>query len=314
MNIGKKLWDDYYSYYVGKHAFAMYPVMLRPKSRGQIRLKSADPLEHPLINPNYYDHPDDLESTVDAMEICIAVGLGSVYRSALNSQMFTRSMPGCEPWFDLNFINKLNNGTIKMWEYNSNVFNPTETALFRSGPQATRSKSDPDYLKFRKFLKCQAMMHTNTIYHPVRSPLCQLTLELSDITLRLNVNIVYWTQFINSLLCEQVGTCRMGPASDKRSVVDNRLRVLGVQGVRVADASIMPTIVSGNTNAPSIMIGERASDFIKLAYGASTNSHTKFTIPGYQQDTPEEEEEIDHTEDIISNFDYTLPGLGEIKF
>lgn len=107
----------------------------------------------------------------------------------------------------------------------------------------------------------------------------------------------------------------MGPAGDPRSVVDNKLRLLGgVQGVRVADASIMPTIISGNTNAPSIMIGERVSDFIKLAYGASTNSHTKFSIPGYQQDSPEEEEEIDHTEDIISNFDYTLPGLGEIKF
>lgn len=141
--------------------------MLRPKTRGYIKLRSKDPLEHPLINPNYYDHPDDLESTVDAMEICVAIGLGSVYRSGLNSQLFNRSMPGCEPWFDINFINKLNNGTIKMWEYNSNVFNPTETAVFRSGPRPTRSKTDPDYLKFRKFLKCQAMMHTNTIYHPV---------------------------------------------------------------------------------------------------------------------------------------------------
>ena len=59
------------------------------------------------------------------------------------------------------------------------------------------------------------------------------------------------------------GTCKMGPKSDSTAVVDPRLRVYGVKGLRVADASIMPVIVNGNPNAPVIMIGEKASDMIK---------------------------------------------------
>lgn len=60
-----------------------------------------------------------------------------------------------------------------------------------------------------------------------------------------------------------VGTCKMGPDSDPMAVVDAQLRVKGIAGLRVADASIMPTLIGGNTNAPSIMIGEKCADLVR---------------------------------------------------
>ena len=72
--------------------------------------------------------------------------------------------------------------------------------------------------------------------------------------------IIEWVKAAAETTYHPVGTCKMG--SDEMAVVDEQLRVRGIQGLRVADASIMPTLTSGNTNAPSIMIGEKAAAMV----------------------------------------------------
>ncbi len=72
--------------------------------------------------------------------------------------------------------------------------------------------------------------------------------------------LLAWARQTATTIYHPTGTCKMG--SDEMAVVDNRLRVRGIEGLRVADCSIMPRIVSGNTNAPAIMIGEKASDLV----------------------------------------------------
>ena len=72
-----------------------------------------------------------------------------------------------------------------------------------------------------------------------------------------------WVRHNAETTYHPVGTCKMG--GDLMAVVDHQLRVHGIQGLRVADASIMPTLISGNTNAPSIMIGEKCAEMVLAA-------------------------------------------------
>ena len=148
---------------------------LRPRSRGSVRIKSDNPADMPLIDPNYLSDPYDREMSVRGLKLAQEI----MSQDALKPFVKAEQLPG------------------------PNV------------------RSDQEYFDFI----CQ---HSKTSHH-----------------------------------C--AGTCRMG--IDKNAVVDPRLRFNGIDALRVADASIMPTVNSSNTNAPTIMIGEKAADMIKQDQG-----------------------------------------------
>ncbi len=149
------------------HYFSFGPTLLTPESSGRITLASANPTDHPTIDPQYLSDGDDLDRLVRGMELAREIA----DQAPLDEYRGDEIIPG----------------------------------------------SDAD-------LRQHVRDHAATIYHPV-------------------------------------GTCKMG--QDDMAVVDERLRVRGVEGLRVVDASIMPTVTRGNTNIPTIAIAERAADLVR---------------------------------------------------
>ena len=143
---------------------------LHPRSRGTVRLRSADPADHPLIDPNYWSDPHDRAMSIEGLRI----GREIMRQKALAPFIMAERMPG---------------------------------------PDVTTEQELAEY----SFRTCK------TDHHPV-------------------------------------GTCKMG--TDAMAVVGLDLKVRGMEGLRVCDSSIMPLINSSNTNAPTIMIGEKAADLV----------------------------------------------------
>ncbi|WP_405488033.1 GMC family oxidoreductase [Nocardia sp. NBC_00511] len=150
--------------------YTIFPSLIYPKSRGEMKLASSDPFASPLIDPGYLTDPWDTEFLIEGIRMIREI---MQHKSIAND--WTEELAPGPGLMD-------------------------DTALRRELPNRVHS-----------------------IYHPV-------------------------------------GTCRMGV--DERAVVDPTLKVLGIEGLRVADASIMPSITGGNTNAPSYMIGEKAAELI----------------------------------------------------
>ncbi|SDO76516.1 Choline dehydrogenase [Lutimaribacter pacificus] len=159
------------------HGYSCHICILRPHSRGEVGLNSADPMDAPRIDPKFLSDERDLATLIRGARKTREIMTAPAMKKYIHKELFGLH----------------DDMTDAEWE------------------SAIRNRAD-------------------TVYHPV-------------------------------------GTCKMGV--DEMSVVDPHLKVRGLDGLRVADASIMPLLVSGNTNAPSIMIGEKCADMIRAEYAAA---------------------------------------------
>jgi choline dehydrogenase-like flavoprotein len=167
---GPAFYEDHGATEYEGHAYTIAPTLLAPKSRGWVRLRSADPDAKPRIRTNSLAEPDDVASLIAGMKLAREIAASEPFASVAVQEL----RPGAD-------------------------VDDLETALRE---------------------------RVELLYHPV-------------------------------------GTCRMGAADDDLAVVDPDLRVRGLTGLRVVDASVMPLIPGGNTNAPTIMVAERAADLIR---------------------------------------------------
>jgi choline dehydrogenase len=170
-HMGAAYFEDHGAELYDGHCIAIGPVLVSPKARGRVWLRSSDPRDKPRILTNSLSDPDDVASLVAGVQLAREMAAQTPLREIIVKEL-------------------------------------------KPGPAAVEPSDIEADLRRRLML----------IYHPV-------------------------------------GTCRMSDTAQD-AVVDSRLRVHGLDALRVADASIMPTIVGGNTHAPTVMIAERAADLI----------------------------------------------------
>ncbi|GBN03669.1 Glucose dehydrogenase [FAD, quinone] [Araneus ventricosus] len=96
IGLPEEVYDKVYKPYIGKNSFSFFPALLRPKSRGAVRLKSDDPYEYPLIDFNLFQYEEDLDKVVDIMKQCVNIVANTTAFKKIAAKMFTIKVPGCE--------------------------------------------------------------------------------------------------------------------------------------------------------------------------------------------------------------------------
>lgn len=177
-NFNEEIVKSYFDYNKNNHMYQIVTTLLNPKSKGRILLKNANPFDKPIIQANYLENPDDVDTLLEGINFLEKL-IETKPLSDMNLELLPIDIPNCRG------------------------------LEFRS----------------KEYWLCTIRNVVTSVYHPV-------------------------------------GTCKMGV--DNTSVVNPKLQVYGIDNLRVADASIMPKIISANTNAASMMIGEKASDLIKI--------------------------------------------------
>nr|XP_018904212.1 PREDICTED: glucose dehydrogenase [FAD, quinone]-like [Bemisia tabaci] len=179
MGVTDQIYNSVYKPVEDRDAWSIWPMILYPKSRGEVRLADRNPHSAPLLYARFGTDRRDLDVIVEGIKLAIGLSATKAFQ-ALGSELVTIPIPGCET---------MPFGADEYWE-------------------------------------CAARTITTQLHH-------------------------------------QCGTCKMGPATDPTAVVDAQLRVYGVHNLRVADASIIPTLPAAHTQAPCYMIGEKVADMIK---------------------------------------------------
>lgn len=197
LNINDTFWTEYFSQLQGQQVASIMPVLLHPKSMGDVRLRSRNPFDPPIINPQYLSNPHDIKILYEGIRIVKRL-INTPPLQSLGAKVHRKPLPACS-----------------MFEFDS-----------------------------ESYWYCYIEHITLTSYHPV-------------------------------------GTCRMGPPSDPSSVVSPQLRVHNTNHLYVIDASVMPSLPSGNINGAITMIAEKGSDIIKNhAYSETAkSSRTDIFIP-----------------------------------
>ncbi|XP_022184097.2 glucose dehydrogenase [FAD, quinone]-like [Nilaparvata lugens] len=148
---------------------------------------------------------------------------------------------------------------------NTNPFNSPKLYSGYMKEQADISTMIRAILYLKRLCYTNAMKKFNATLLNIRFEKCaNYTFDTDD----------YWVCALSQVggsIYHQVGTCRMGAANNPSAVVDPRLKVYGIRGLRVIDASVFPRVTSGNTNAPTIMVAEKGSDFIKEDWISKNN-------------------------------------------